>query len=108
MEDLERVLKRIVHSGRSMPLTRRFIVCEGISQTRGSIAPLRQIHNLKTKYKFRLVVDESLSFGVCGASGRGACEAAGLAPDDVEIITGVPCLPHCLLCSLLLPIIMCR
>lgn len=88
MQDLERVLRRIVDSGRSMPLTRRFIVCEGISHTRGSIAPLRHIYHLKTKYKFRLVVDESLSFGVCGETGRGACEAAGLKPADVEIITG--------------------
>lgn len=88
MQDLERVLRHVVDSGRSMPLTRRFIVCEGVSHTRGTIAPLRHIHRLKTQYKFRLVVDESLSFGVCGERGRGACEAAGLAPADVEIITG--------------------
>ena len=94
MQDLERVLRHVVDSGRSMPLTRRFIVCEGISHTRGTIAPLRHIYNLKTQYKFRLVVDESLSFGVCGERGRGACEAAGLAPSDVEIITGAKPLPH--------------
>ena len=31
-------------------------------------------------------MEESNSFGVLGATGRGACEAAGLAPGDVEII----------------------
>lgn len=88
--DLERVLRGVVEAGRGRPLTRRFIVTEGVSHTRGSVAPLRAMHALKQKYKFRMIVDETLSFGVCGPRGRGACEAAGLAPEDVEIITGAP------------------
>ena len=38
------------------------------------------------RYKYRLVVDESLALGVLGARGRGAAEAAGLQPGDVEIV----------------------
>ncbi len=34
--------------------------------------------------RYRLVVDESYSFGVLGASGRGAIEHWGLKQDDVR------------------------
>ena len=50
-------------------------------------------HLLQRKYRCdiplpccRLVVDEALSFGTLGATGRGACEHWGLKPKDVEII----------------------
>lgn len=68
------------------PLNRRFIVVEGIYAALGDLAPLSEIVRLKRKYKFRLVVDESLSFGVLGATGRGACQHFGLQNADVEII----------------------
>ncbi len=38
------------------------------------------------KYKYRLIVDESLSLGVLGEHGRGACEHFGYAPTDVEFV----------------------
>lgn len=88
MAHLEAVLQRVVVAGRKKPLNRRFIVVEGVSVHRGDVAPLAEIAALKRQYKFRLAVDETLSFGVLGANGRGAAEAAGLAPGDVEIITG--------------------
>ncbi len=59
---------------------------EGISQNLGDLAPLDQIFKLKEKYKYRLVLDESLSFGVLGATGRGAAEHFGLMPGQVEIV----------------------
>ena len=68
------------------PLNRRFIVVEAVYKALGDLAPLAAIARLKHKYKFRLVVDESLAFGVLGASGRGACEHFGLQREDVEII----------------------
>lgn len=37
--------------------------------------------------RYRLVVDESLSLGVLGEHGRGACEHWGLAPGAVEIVS---------------------
>ena len=67
-------------------LNRRFIVVEGISQNLGDIAPLDQIFKLKETYKYRLVLDESLSFGVLGDTGRGAAEYFGLKPGQVEIV----------------------
>ncbi len=52
----------------------------------GEIAPLRSIYELKEKYRFRLILDESVSLGVLGATGRGAREEAGLGVQDVEVV----------------------
>lgn len=60
---------------------------EGIYHYLGDIAPLDKIFELKEKYCFRLIVDESLAFGVLGNKGRGACEHFNLLPGSVEIIT---------------------
>lgn len=40
------------------------------------------------RYKYRLIVDESIALGVLGARGRGAAEHFGYAPEDVEIVGG--------------------
>ena len=40
------------------------------------------------KYKYRLVVDESLSLGVLGRRGRGAAEHWGFSPEEVEVVGG--------------------
>lgn len=87
MADLEAVLVKVAaeHARSSKPLNRRYLVVEGIYANTGDLAPLAQIATLKHKYKYRLLVDESLSLGVLGAQGRGAAEAAGLKPSDVDI-----------------------
>ena len=68
------------------PLNRRFIVTEGVFAGSGELAPLRAIYDLKTRYKYRMLVDESFGLGVLGADGRGACQHCGLQPNDVEIV----------------------
>lgn len=40
------------------------------------------------RYKYRLIVDESVALGVLGARGRGAAEHFGCAAEDVEIVGG--------------------
>nr|GLL37673.1 cell division control protein 48 isoform X2 [Ipomoea trifida] len=47
---------------------------KGISSNSGQIAPLDEIIKLKEQYKFRVLLDESNSFGVLGSSGRGLTE----------------------------------
>jgi serine palmitoyltransferase len=96
-DDLERVLEELrrddIRSKRK--LTRRFIVTEALFENDGSIVDLPNIvsHNvsahfsavpsidtralqmeLKRKYKYRLILDESWSFGVLGRTGRGVTE----------------------------------
>lgn len=88
MEDLERVLKKVVQDGKRKPLTRRFLVAEGISEMLGDIADLPKLVELKTKYKFRLILDESQSYGVLGAHGRGLTEHQHVDPSSVDMLTG--------------------
>ncbi|MEW5306544.1 MAG: hypothetical protein WDW36_009000 [Sanguina aurantia] len=87
-DDLERVLVRIEQQEKAArrPLTRRWIIVEGIYANYGDMAPLDRIHAIKEKYKYRLLVEESFSFGVVGRTGRGACEHYGLQPKQVEVI----------------------
>lgn len=86
--DLEKTLAKIVAEEKRLkkPLNRRFVVVEGLYHNTGDIAPLRDIVRVKNKHKFRLIVDESLSLGVLGATGRGAAEHCGVDPEDVDII----------------------
>mmetsp|Transcript_15665 Transcript_15665/g.47228 ORF Transcript_15665/g.47228 Transcript_15665/m.47228 type:complete len:672 (-) Transcript_15665:679-2694(-) len=88
MADLEAVLQKVAAADKrsTKPLNRRYIVVEGIYVNAGDLAPLQAICALKYKYKYRLVVDESISLGVLGKTGRGAAEHAGLQPRDVDII----------------------
>jgi len=44
----------------------------------GDICHLPEIVELKTKYKIRLFVDESISFGTLGTHGRGVTEYFGI------------------------------
>ena len=69
---------------------------EGLYQGTGDLAPLAQIVALKRKYKYRLVVDESLALGTLGNTGRGAAQLCGLQPQDVEIVVASLGEPSCL------------
>lgn len=92
MEDLERVLdglhKNDIKLGRKPNALRRFIVVEGLYKNLGTIAPLDKIVDLKNKYNYRLILDESFSFGTLGKTGRGALEHFNKRHMyDAEIVT---------------------
>ncbi|CCE61625.1 hypothetical protein TPHA_0A05510 [Tetrapisispora phaffii CBS 4417] len=77
MESLENLLKDIndsIASEKLPDIPRKFIVTEGLFANSGDIANLPELAKLKYKYKFRLVVEETLSLGVLGATGRGLSE----------------------------------
>ncbi|KAF8934871.1 serine palmitoyltransferase component [Dissophora ornata] len=91
MSDLERVLESIrveTLAHKKRPLTRRFIVTEGLFQNYGDIAPLDKIIELKNKYKYRVILDESSSFGVLGKTGRGLTEVFNIPAKEVDMIVG--------------------
>jgi len=90
MDDLQRVLDQVLkeHMNSGKPLTRRFIVTEGLSENFGDIIDLPRVIELKKKYKFRLILDETWSFGVLGNHGRGVTEYFGVAPSQVDMIIG--------------------
>lgn len=88
MEDLERVLKKVVKEGHGKPLTRRFIVTEGLFETVGDVVDLPKLVELKLKYKFRIVLDETWSYGILGRSGKGVTEHQNVDPLNIDMIIG--------------------
>ncbi|KAK2763683.1 serine palmitoyltransferase component [Emmonsiellopsis sp. PD_33] len=88
MKDLERVLSRITKEQKNKPLTRRFIITEGLFETTGDMVDLPAIVELKLRYKFRLILDESSSFGVLGRTGRGITEHQNVDAAEVDMIVG--------------------
>ena len=78
MVDLKRVLtsvrERDKKLGRKLNAQRRFIVVEGLYKNTGNICPLEELVQLKHEFKYRLMLDESFSFGTLGDTGRGVTE----------------------------------
>ncbi|KAI4330084.1 hypothetical protein MLD38_028392 [Melastoma candidum] len=88
MKSLETALEKIVvENSKRTKKQRRYIVVEALYQNSGQIAPLDEIVKLKEKYRFRVLVDESNSFGVLGRSGRGLTEYCKVPVDKIDIIT---------------------
>merc|ERR1711939_855993 len=95
MEDLERVLQKVIKDQAKKPLTRRFIVTEGLSETVGDCVDLPKLIELKLRYKFRLMLDETWSFGVLGRTGRGLTEAQNVDASQVDMLVGSLAGPLC-------------
>lgn len=66
---------------------RRFIITEGLFQLVGDVCPLPDLLKLKEEFFYRLILDESLSFGTIGPTGKGVTEHYGIDIKAVEIIT---------------------
>ncbi|PPQ84171.1 hypothetical protein CVT24_002217, partial [Panaeolus cyanescens] len=69
-------------------LTRRFIITEGIFARDGQVVDLPKLIDVKYKYKYRLILDESLSFGAVGRTGRGLTELYNVPASKVDMILG--------------------
>jgi 7-keto-8-aminopelargonate synthetase-like enzyme len=65
-----------------------FVIVEALSQRTGQIAPLAEIVRLKEKYGALLILDESLSFGAYGATGKGVFEESGIDIHRIDAIVG--------------------
>lgn len=91
MEDLERLLKEQEQEDQKNPkkarVTRKFIVAEGLYINTADVCPLPQLVKLKYKYKVRIFLEESMSFGVLGEHGRGVTEHFGVNIDDIDLIS---------------------
>jgi serine palmitoyltransferase len=80
MDHLEKILEEVRRKDlqTKQKLNRRFIVIEGLYQNTGDIVPLKRVMELKNKYCYRLILDESNAIGVLGKTGRGTCEYFGV------------------------------
>lgn len=61
---------------------------------RRNLLTVKQI-DLKLKYKFRLILDETYSFGTLGRTGRGITELQHVDPAEVDMILGSLSGPIC-------------
>eukprot|EP01134_Creolimax_fragrantissima_P007167 CFRG7167T1 len=90
MSDLERCMKEQAEEDLLEPSKaskqRRLIVVEGLYINNGDICPLDEVLELKYKYKARLFVEESGSFGVLGKTGRGITEHFGIKVSEIDQI----------------------
>lgn len=117
-DDLENVMRQVAQDQKKQKkLTRRFLVAEGLSETTGASIDLPRMVRigtcaqnsphymltlcliaqieLKEKYKFRMILDETWSFGVLGRTGRGVTEAQNVDPAQVDMIIGSLAGPLC-------------
>lgn len=67
---------------------RRFIVVEGLYSKTADLCPLPKLIELKWKYKVRIFVDESYSFGVIGKTGRGKSWNLSSCAGQYKMYTG--------------------
>lgn len=90
--DLERLLRiqaeKDIQNPKKAKVTRRFMVVEGLYHNSGDICPLPELLELKWKYKVRIFIDESLSLGTLGKTGRGVLERFDVDPTDIDLIMG--------------------
>lgn len=87
MNDLESKLKAYeVKEKQRGKLFCKFLIVEGIYASSGTICPLPELMSLREKYKLRIFIDESLSWGVLGAHGKGVTEHFNIDRSDVDMI----------------------
>lgn len=84
LEDLDRRLA----AERRRGVSRLLVVVDGVYSMDGDQAPLEGLLEVKRRHGAFLLVDEAHSFGAVGATGRGACEAQGVDPGEIDLITG--------------------
>ncbi len=84
LDDLERRLRQARNRG----IERVLVAVDGVFSMDGDQAPLADIVELKDRYDAFLLVDEAHALGAIGETGRGTCEAQGVDPHRIDILTG--------------------
>uniref|UniRef100_A0A7S3DA04 serine C-palmitoyltransferase n=1 Tax=Palpitomonas bilix TaxID=652834 RepID=A0A7S3DA04_9EUKA len=90
-KDLEKVVQKAIVEGQPRthrPWKKIVIIVEGLYSMEGEICCLKEIVEIKKKYKCYLYVDEAHSIGALGKGGRGVCEYFGVDPADVDVLMG--------------------
>ena len=75
-KNLERATRLVSETGGSI-----LVITEGVFGMRGDQGKLKEIVGLKSKYEFRLLVDDAHGFGTLGKTGAGAGEEQGVQND---------------------------
>lgn len=77
-------LQRFLSAGKG----RQLVVTDGVFSMDGDVAPLAALVAAAKAHDAWLMVDDAHGFGVLGATGAGAVEAAGLTQQDVPVLVG--------------------
>ncbi|GME80233.1 unnamed protein product [Ambrosiozyma monospora] len=88
LDHLEEILESLQDVLSDGPLNRRFILTEGLFENFGDSPDLKRLVEIKNKYKFRLILDESNSIGTLGPNGRGLPEVEEIPRSEIEITMG--------------------
>ncbi|XP_071522645.1 serine palmitoyltransferase 1 [Panulirus ornatus] len=90
MKHLEELLEEQQRQDRKDPkkanATRKFMVVESIYMNSGEICPLPELVALRKRYKLRLFIDESLTFGTLGSKCRGITDHYNIPMKEVDMI----------------------
>ncbi len=78
-KNLERATKMAEQTGGGI-----LVISEGVFGMRGEQGKLKEIVELKKKFKFRFLVDDAHGFGTLGKTGAGAGEEQGIQ-DDIDV-----------------------
>lgn len=78
-KQLERAVKRADQQGGGV-----LVISEGVFGMAGDLGNLKEICDLKDKFKFRLLVDDAHGFGTMGATGMGTGEHFGVQ-DKIDL-----------------------
>lgn len=65
---------------------RFFLIIESIYAKTGTICPLRELIEVAKQHKMRVFMDESRSFGVLGAGGKGITQHLNVSVDEIDLI----------------------
>lgn len=87
-EKLKEQEKKDLKNPKKAANIRRFLIVEGIYTNTGEMCPLNEVIKLRAKYKLRLFLDESISFGTIGKHGRGLTELLNIDKTEVDLISG--------------------
>ena len=91
MSSLESLLMSHEKEERKNPkaakVRRKFIIAEALYTNTGEICPVDQLIKFKWRFAARIFLEESNSFGVLGATGKGITEHLNLDPVDIDLIT---------------------
>lgn len=92
IQDLHNILLKQMEIDKLHPKkaakTKRFLIIEGIYMNTGNICPLPKLLSLCRKYKLRIFIDESISFGTIGAHGKGVTEYFNIPISEIDMIMG--------------------
>jgi len=85
---LEEQAKDDQRNPKAAKISRRFLIVEGIYLNGGDLCKIEDFVPLKHKYRLRFFIDESVSFGTLGRSGRGLLQHKNIKNDDIDAIVG--------------------